>query len=46
MRKMINFIAFQVGWFSTVLGAAHGMPWIGVIVVPAALAIHLALSFV
>jgi hypothetical protein len=44
MRKMINFIAFQVGWFSTVLGAAHGMPWLGVIVVPAALAIHLALS--
>lgn len=44
MRKIINFIAFQAAWFAAVLGAAHGMPWLGVVVVPAALALHLALS--
>jgi hypothetical protein len=44
MRKVINLIAFQVAWFAAVLGAAHGMPWLGVIAVPIALAIHLALS--
>jgi len=44
VRKIINFIAFQAAWFAAVLGAAHGMPWLGVVVVPAALALHLALS--
>lgn len=24
-----NFVAFQVGWFACVLGAAHGWPWLG-----------------
>jgi len=41
---MINFIMFQAAWFAAVLGAAHGMPWLGVIAVPLALALHLALS--
>jgi hypothetical protein len=27
-----NFVAFQTGWFACVLGAANGMPWLGVIV--------------
>jgi hypothetical protein len=44
LRKIINFTTFQAAWFDTVLGAAHGMPWLGVIAVPAALALHLALS--
>ena len=44
MRKVINFIAFQAAWFAAVLGAAHGMPWLGVVAVPAALALHLMLS--
>ena len=44
MRKFINFIAFQAAWFAAVLGAAHGMPWLGVIAVPLTLALHLALS--
>ncbi|MBV8657603.1 MAG: DUF2878 domain-containing protein [Burkholderiales bacterium] len=25
----MNFLAYQVGWFSTVLGAAHGIGWLG-----------------
>jgi hypothetical protein len=44
MRKIVNFIAFQIAWFAAVLGAAHGMPWLGVVAVPLALALHLALS--
>lgn len=44
LRKAINFIAFQAAWFAAVLGAANGMPWLGVIAVPLALALHLALS--
>ena len=33
MSKMviINFVLFQAAWFACVLGAAHGMPWLGVI---------------
>jgi hypothetical protein len=44
LRNIINFIAFQAAWFAAVLGAAHGMPWIGVVAVPLVLALHLALS--
>ncbi len=44
LRKVINFIVFQAAWFAAVLGAANGMPWLGVIAVPLALALHLALS--
>lgn len=43
-RKVINFIAFQAAWFAAVLGAAHSMPWLGVVAAPAALALHLMLS--
>jgi len=43
LRKVINFIVFQAAWFAAVLGAAHGMPWLGVVAVPLALALHLAL---
>jgi hypothetical protein len=41
MNILINFIAFQVGWFACVLGAANGLPWLGPIVVAAAVALHL-----
>ena len=44
MRKAVNFIAFQSAWFAAVLGAAHGLPWLGVVAVPLALVLHLALS--
>lgn len=26
---LTNFLAFQLGWFACVLGAAHGLPWLG-----------------
>lgn len=41
MNAFVNFMAFQAGWFATVLGAANGKPWIGPIVVLAAVALHL-----
>ncbi len=43
-RTLINFIAFQVGWFSCVLSAANGMPWIGFLVVCLVVALHLRIA--
>ncbi|MGI9270852.1 MAG: DUF2878 domain-containing protein [Woeseiaceae bacterium] len=40
MLYILNFAAFQVGWFSSVLGGAQQMPWLGPVVVLGALAIH------
>jgi len=42
MTVIVNFIAFQLGWFACVLGAAHGMPWAGTGVALAIVAWHLA----
>ena len=44
MRSVVNFIAFQIGWFAAVLGAGHGMPWLGVVIVPLVLLVNLVLS--
>jgi hypothetical protein len=41
---LINFIAFQVGWFAAVLGAGRGLPWLGVVVVPLVLLLNIFLS--
>jgi hypothetical protein len=41
MSLLINFIAFQLGWFACVLGAANDLPWLGPIVVAAAVSLHL-----
>jgi hypothetical protein len=41
MQLLFNFVAFQVGWFACVLGAANQAPWIGPAVVIAIVAIHL-----
>ena len=41
MALLINFLAFQVGWFSSVIGAAKQMPWLGPVVLVFVLAIHL-----
>lgn len=38
---LLNFIAFQIGWFACVLGGAHGWPWLGVFVTAAIVALHL-----
>lgn len=40
-RLALNIGAFQVGWFATVLGAAHGFPWLGPLVVLGVIALHL-----
>lgn len=41
MLLLMNFVAFQVGWFAAVLGAANQLPWAGPIVIAAAIALHL-----
>lgn len=38
---LINFIAFQVGWFSAVLSAAAGYPLVGLAVMVAVIGLHL-----
>lgn len=40
-RSIASFVALQVTWFACVLGAAHGMPWLGPLVVLVALGAHL-----
>lgn len=44
MRLLANFLAFQLGWFGCVLGAAHDHPWLGPLVVLAIVLLHLFLS--
>ena len=29
MPLFANFLAFQIGWFASVLGGAHDLPWVG-----------------
>jgi hypothetical protein len=41
MTMLVNFVAFQIGWFDCVLGAARGTPWLGVAVAAAVVAFHL-----
>jgi hypothetical protein len=41
MGIVLNVVAFQVGWFASVLGAAHGLPWLGPAAVMLVLAWHL-----
>lgn len=40
MLYILNFVAFQIGWFSSVIGGAQQMPWLGPVVILGALAIH------
>lgn len=40
-QVVINFILFQAAWFACVLGAAHGMAWLGVITTILIVAWHL-----
>lgn len=44
VHALINFVLFQIGWFSSVLGGANGMPWLGPLAVLAVVAIHLRLA--
>jgi len=43
-RLLLNMIAFQVGWFSCVLGATHGRAWLGPVVVFGLIVLHVVLS--
>ena len=44
MRLLANFLFFQIGWFSSVLGGANDMPWLGPLAVLSIVAIHLRLA--
>lgn len=44
VRKIVNFVLFQLAWFGAVLGAAHGRPALGSMSVLLAFALHLALA--
>lgn len=41
MPFLVNFVAFQLGWFACVLGGARGLPWVGVAMIAAVIAVHL-----
>ena len=41
MTTLLNLAAMQISWFACVLGAAHGLPWLGVPVALVAVIIHL-----
>ena len=41
---VLNFAAFQGGWFACVLSAARGTPWIGTAIAAAIVAVHVARS--
>lgn len=44
MRTLVNFVAFQLGWFAVVLGAANAAAWLGLLVVGLVIALHLVLA--
>ena len=41
MPLIANFVIFQIGWFSSVLGAAYQLPLLGPLVVLVAIVLHL-----
>lgn len=41
LGKAGNFVAFQLGWCASVLGAAHNRPWLGPLTVSFLLGMHL-----
>ena len=43
-HMLINFIAFQFGWFACVLGAANGLPLLGPVVAVLVVILHLKLA--
>ncbi len=44
MRTAINLIAYQLGWFACILGAAKGRFWLGPTVVCFVFSLHLVLT--
>lgn len=43
-RLTVNLAGVNLGWFACVLGAAHGLHWLGPLVVTVLLVLHLILS--
>ncbi len=43
-RTLVNLVAFQVGWFACVLGAANDLPWMGLLIVSLVIGLHLVLA--
>lgn len=41
-KSLVNYVAFQAGWFACVIGAANGLPIIGLVVVLLAVLLHLS----
>ena len=44
LSKIINVVLYQIGWFSCVLGAAHGFPVSGALGALALVVVHLLLT--
>jgi hypothetical protein len=44
MPVLANVVAFQIGWFACVLGAAHHLPLLGTGIAAGILVLHLALA--
>ena len=44
MALLLNFGMFQVGWFSSVLGAAKHLPWLGPAAMLVIVAVHLYMA--
>jgi hypothetical protein len=44
MLIAVNFIAFQIAWFATILGVARGLFWLGPLAVLVAFALHLKIQ--
>lgn len=42
MRKLVNYLGFQLGWAACVAGAGHGVLWLGPFAAAFLLAAHLA----
>lgn len=43
-RTLLNFAAFQIGWFACVLSAASGLPLLGLLVVGLVVVLHVQIS--
>lgn len=44
LTKLLNLVLYQLGWFSCVLGAAHGLPLAGALGALLLVGVHLALA--
>lgn len=40
-RTLLSFMSFNVGWWACALGASHGFPWAGPVLLPVLVGIHL-----